>query len=56
MHQGLRDHVATLLEVEERFGLLGVTNSRHHNLVEDLGGTFDDLKVSVMEGVKGARD
>jgi len=45
-----------LLEVEERFGLLGITNRRHHDLVEDLRGALDDLEVSVMKGVEGARD
>src|ERR1019366_1481214 len=56
VHQGLGDHVAPLFQGEERFGLLGVSNGRHDDLVKNLGRALDDLEVTVMERVEGARD
>ena len=54
--QGLGDHVAALVEVEQRLGLLGVANRRHDDLVEDQRGALDDLEVPVMEGIEGSGD
>ena len=54
MHDRLGDHVAALVEVEEGLGLLGITDSRDHDLVEDLRGALDDLEVAVVERVEGA--
>ena len=54
--QALGDHVAALVEVEERLGLLGVANGGDDDLVEDVRGALDDLEVPVVEGIKGAGD
>ena len=56
MRERFGDHVAALVEVEERLGLLGITNGGHHDLVEDVRRALDDFQVPVVEGIKGAGD
>ncbi len=56
MRTTLGDHLASFVEIEQWFGLLGVTDRGHHDLVEDVRRALDDLQVPVVERIEGAWD